>query len=272
MQCMMHWTGAGKVVGPGKAMGHFGSHNQLNKLSDKWKEPKEAQKPDVNGGGTKVTKPTMFCHHPHGVVAIGPCSMGSKLGNNPRAVVAPACLSMPFCRQMMECLGMVSSSRPAMKKTMREGKDLAIIPGGVEEVVLASSKVERSYITKRKGFVKYALQHGYDLVYHLGETSLFDVVYPLDTPVMLKARVWLANKFSLATGVGFGWPFLPLVPKPDMKCVTVVGNRIAMPTVEEPSREMVEKHHAMYVEALQRLYYEHRALHPLYQSRALELW
>ena len=66
MQCMMHWTGAGKVVGPGKAMGHFGSHNQLNKLSDKWKEPKEAQEPDVNGGGTKATKPTMFCHHPHG--------------------------------------------------------------------------------------------------------------------------------------------------------------------------------------------------------------
>mmetsp|Transcript_33711 Transcript_33711/g.57823 ORF Transcript_33711/g.57823 Transcript_33711/m.57823 type:complete len:172 (+) Transcript_33711:131-646(+) len=171
---MMHWVGAGRVVGPGRAFqSHFGSHNQLNKLHDK---PSARGGPHIESRETEdksKAKPTMFCHHPHGVVAINPCSMGSKFGRNPRAVVAPACLKMPFCRQLMECLGMVSSAGPAMKSFMKQGQDMAIIPGGVEEVVLASSKVERSYILKRKGFIKYALQNGYDLVplYHLG-TSL----------------------------------------------------------------------------------------------------
>ena len=47
-----------------------------------------------------------------------------------------------------------------MKHFMKQQKDMAIIPGGVEEVVLASSKVERSYIKKRKGFIKVGDENG----------------------------------------------------------------------------------------------------------------
>jgi hypothetical protein len=42
-------------------------------------------------------------------------------------------------------------SRVSMKKALKTQRDLAIVPGGVEEVTLCSHKAERSYILNRKG-------------------------------------------------------------------------------------------------------------------------
>jgi len=218
-------------------------------------------------------KPLLHCHHPHGAVAINGCSKGG-LDLKVRALVAPACFRMPFCRQLMEMLGAVSSSKDIMTRYMRKGQSFAMLPGGVEEVVLNDPSVERAYIMKRKGFVKYALQYGFDLVaiYHFGETELFDIIWPFATPTVLRWRLRIAERFQLALGLGIGWPLMPNLPKRGKKCVTVIGERITLPRIETPSPQDVDKYHSMYVEQLVNLYNNNRHLIPSYAKKELELW
>jgi hypothetical protein len=69
----------------------------------------------------------------------------------------------PFFRVLAMLVG---HPRPADKHTfqrlMRSGKSLALIPGGFESATITSSTQPRVHV-KKKGFIKYALQHGYGL-------------------------------------------------------------------------------------------------------------
>ena len=49
----------------------------------------------------------------------------------------------------------------------RQRSDFGILPGGMEEVALFEFGRERVYLKRRKGFIKYALQHGDDRLLHL---------------------------------------------------------------------------------------------------------
>ena len=42
----------------------------------------------------------------------------------------------------------------------QQRSDFGILPGGMEEVALFEFGRERVYLKRRKGFIKYALQHG----------------------------------------------------------------------------------------------------------------
>ena len=129
-------------------------------------------------------KPVLFCHHPHGCCAIGASAVGTQVATAKepcRGLVAPLVFNLPICRQLFEMVGNLPADPETVKHAMRdERRDLVIIPGGVEEVVLTSPDHERAYINARKGFIKYALQFGYDLVpvYHFGETQMFHPIYP----------------------------------------------------------------------------------------------
>jgi len=223
--------------------------------------------------GASSGKPLLHCHHPHGAVGINGCSKGG-LDLAVRAVVAPACFRMPLCRQLMELMGAVSSAKDHMTRHMRQGRSFAMLPGGVEEVVLNDQGVERAYIMKRKGFVKYALQYGFDIVpiYHFGETELYDVLWVFRMPCVLRWRLHIAEKFQLALGMGIGWPWMPNLPKRGKKCVTVIGKQITLPHIKTPLPQDVEKYHNIYVEQLVDLYNENRHLLPSYASKELELW
>lgn len=220
----------------------------------------------------KGSKPVMYCHHPHGHVAILSCASGSEV--DCAGVAAPPIFKMPFCKQMMNLMGSISSAPAPFKEALRSGRNVAILPGGVEEVVLSSSDVERAYIQNRKGFVKYAIQFGYDLVpvYHFGETQLYSLLWPFDVPWVVKLRLAIAQKFQIATGVGVGYRHLPLVPNPRARCRTVVGARVVLPHQPEVEREAVVKWHAEYVMKLQKLFDGHKRELPAYAKKELELW
>jgi len=229
----------------------------------------EAPRRTGDGGG----KPMLHCHHPHGAVAINPCSKGG-LDLSIRAVVAPLCFRMPLCRQMMEAMGAISSKKAEFTKYMQTGKDFAVIPGGVEEVVLGDQHHERLFLRHRKGFVKYALTMGYDLlpVYHFGETQLYTICWPLTTAPIVRLRLAIARKTQIATGFGYGCWFMPNLPKLNQKCITVIGERIELPRIDEPSREDVDRYHSMYIERLTELYNQHRHRLPEYVNKPLEIW
>jgi hypothetical protein len=84
------------------------------------------------------------------------------------------------------------------------------------------------------------MEFGYDLqpVYHFGETQQYNILWPLDEPWCLRWRVWLANKTQLAVGVGFGDWLMPLIPRRGTRCLTVVGEPLAVPHSTTPSEQV----------------------------------
>eukprot|EP00961_Rhodomonas_salina_P124014 1671303-Rhodomonas_salina.2 len=65
----------------------------------------------IIGSSMKNTsgKPTLYCHHPHGIVCISAVVHGSPPGV--KALVAPAVFLVPFCRQLMELMGSVPADK-----------------------------------------------------------------------------------------------------------------------------------------------------------------
>ena len=48
-------------------------------------------------------------------------------------------------------------------KVFSSGRNIAIIPGGFEDATIYAYGLHRTAIMQRKGFIEYALQHGYIL-------------------------------------------------------------------------------------------------------------
>lgn len=219
----------------------------------------------------KDAAPALFAHHPHGVVAVSCLAVGSRA--NCRAGVSDICFKMPFNRQLMQLVGGIGATREILTAEMKRRVDLAIIPGGIDEVVLTDPNYERVYLKKRFGFVKLALENGYDLVpvYHLGETQMFSM-FPLQRwKPILRARLWMTRNTSLPFGFGFGAWFCPFLPK-RTDCVSAVGEPVSCPKIENPSREDVAKYHAKYVQALVATYNNNRHLLSAYKDKELEIW
>merc|ERR1712194_559391 len=131
-------------------------------------------------------------------------------------------MGMPVCKQMMELMGTVSSDKQV--------------------------------------FVKYALQYGYDVVpiYHIGETMLFDAFWPFYYDPIVKVRMWIAQKTGAALCFGIGCRWMWNLPKRGQKCVSVIGDRLVLPRIENPSSEDVNKYHQIYMDAVVGLYNKNR--------------
>ena len=71
---------------------------------------------------------------------------------------------------------------------MREGRNLAIVPGGLEDATMFVHGVHQTAMKRRLGLVKYALQHGYALqpIYTFGEPHTYYTYCG-----MQRLRLWL---------------------------------------------------------------------------------
>lgn len=128
------------------------------------------------------------------------------------------------------------------------------------------------YIKKRVGFVKLALQHGYDVVpvYCFGENKTFWNVQGL-----WKLRLWM-NSLGLPAIAVFGSWLFPLMPKRDpLGLAVVVGEPLSLPKIPNPTREEVKSWHGKYMASLTRLFEEHKEDYygpELAKTAKLELW
>ncbi len=66
-------------------------------------------------------------------------------------------LNFPLTGLFLKLWGFQSVNHHNLKKLMRKGKNLGMLPGGFEEATLTTSDELRCWIESRKGFVKYAL-------------------------------------------------------------------------------------------------------------------
>jgi len=146
--------------------------------------------------------------------------------------------------------------------------NVAFVPGGFQDATLAEFGVHRTAMKKRTGFIKYALQHGCRVhpCYSFGECETH-----YTSTALLNFRLWL-NQFGIPAVVIFGFPFVPILPRPQAKLQTFVGKALEFPKIPEPSQEDVSKWHKVYIEALTELFERHKKEAGLPESKRLEVW
>jgi hypothetical protein len=155
-----------------------------------------------------------------------------------------------------------------MVDLMRKKRPLALIPGGFEEATLTSGgDLDRVYIKKRAGFIKYCIQHGTSIcpVFGFGEKKLWGNVQGL-----WGLRLWI-NKMGLPAIM----PFAPLVCIPRREPLhVVVGTPFKIERNPNPTAEDVAAVHRGYMQALKQLYDRNKGKYygPVGHELELEFW
>ena len=158
-----------------------------------------------------------------------------------------------------------------MVSYMKRGESLALPPGGFEEATLSCPDQDRVFVKKRYGFVRLCIQHGIPIrpVYVFGEKGLYwNIQGAWDVRLAM-------NKNGFPAILTWGHPLFPLMPRHDVDLKIVVGAPMAVPKVEDPSKEVVKQWHDKYMAALTKLFEDHKEA--VYGSEAaktakLEVW
>lgn len=98
------------------------------------------------------------------------------------------------------------------------------------------------YINDRKGFIKYALKNGYDVIpcYLFNEHQLFNTYSP---SLIKKLFFILNNKFKIPLKFYTSKYLNIVLPNDDTKLLTVIGKKISMPKIIKPTKEEINKYH-----------------------------
>jgi len=210
---------------------------------------------------------TLFAVHPHGLLTAGYTwnmfwnldfhemtgRIGFLLDENLRLKSAGFRLMCDWYAGPKRWAG--AATKRVMLEAMAKGETLALLPGGFQEATICERGVERVYIKKRAGFVKYCLQHGYAIVpcYTFGESDTYTTFTPL-----LRPRLALAARNIPAAAMFGNWR-CPLLPHAGVELVTCVGDPLQLPCIAEPTKEDVAEWHAKYVAALQQTFDKYKA-------------
>ncbi|XP_045149023.1 diacylglycerol O-acyltransferase 2 [Echinops telfairi] len=187
---------------------------------------------------------------------------------------------MPLLREYLMSGGICPVNRDTIDYLLSKngsGNAIIIVVGGAAESL--SSRPGKNAVTlrNRKGFVKLALRHGADLVptYSFGENEVYKQVIFEEGSWGL----WVQQKFQkyigfapcIFHGRGFfssnTWGLVPY-SKP---ITTVVGEPITIPKLAQPAQKDIDLYHAMYVEALVKLFDNHKTSFGLPETEVLEV-
>lgn len=210
----------------------------------------------------------IFGYHPHGVVAMGAMGAIGTNGANWSSIFAniPVCLLtlgtqfiIPFYRDYLLALGISSVSKKNIQSILAQHTSVSIVIGGAREALMSKPGTCKLILKNRKGFVKLALRTPNVClvpVFAFGETEIYEVAQPSSTSwlhkaqLVLKSAVGFTVPFFHARGIfNYDFGLLPYRRRIDV----VVGKPIEVPYDPEPSEEVVNKWHDIYVEELLKL-------------------
>ncbi|KAM9180729.1 acyl-CoA wax alcohol acyltransferase 1 [Dugong dugon] len=215
--------------------------------------------------------------HPHGLLTFGAfcnfCTEAtdfSKIfpGITPHLATLSWFFKIPLIRDYLMAKGVCSVSQPAIDYLLSHGPGnlVGIVVGGVGEALQSVPNTTNLILQKRKGFVRTALQHGAHLVptFTFGETEVYEQVLFHKDSQMYKFQNWFRGIFGFYFCVFYGRSFrqgaIGLLPYA-WPIITVVGEPLPLPKIEKPSQEIVDKYHALYMHALQKLFDQHKTLY-----------
>ncbi|XP_015683122.1 2-acylglycerol O-acyltransferase 2-A-like [Protobothrops mucrosquamatus] len=171
-----------------------------------------------------------------------------------------------FCEILLWRKGLIPSDKESASYVLRkkEGGNIVIIAvGGAQEALDARPGAYTLLLENRKGFVRLAIENGTPLVpvFSFGENELYDQV---ENPKgswlrWTQDRLQKIMRFSVplfhARGIfQYTFGFIPY-RKP---IFTVVGKPIQLVKKHNPSRDEVDELHKRYLEALCKLFEEHK--------------
>uniref|UniRef100_G3QHQ2 Acyltransferase n=1 Tax=Gorilla gorilla gorilla TaxID=9595 RepID=G3QHQ2_GORGO len=212
--------------------------------------------------------------HPHGLLTFGAfCNFCTEAtgfsktfpGITPHLATLSWFFKIPFVREYLMAKGVCSVSQPAIDYLLSHGTGnlVGIVVGGVGEALQSVPNTSTLILQKRKGFVRTALHHGAHLVptFTFGETEVYDQLLFHKDSRMYKFQSCFRRIFGFYCCVFYGQSFCQgstgLLPY-SRPIVTVVGEPLPLPQIEKPSQEMVDKYHALYMDALHKLFDQHK--------------
>ena len=215
--------------------------------------------------------PTLFCVHPHGIFSqTGGFMFASSYTKDTLFMFSNLLYMSPFFRLCARIIGKPSKcDKHTMQKLMKTKQDCAIITGGFHEASIHSDINDRIFLKNRKGFVKYAIQYQYTLtpIFGFGEKDTF-----YNIPGFWSFRLWL-NEFGIPGILPFGRWICQILPRNERLHI-VVDTPLLPPKLgedEKVTKEMVDEHHAKYMEKLKKLHGKHAPIYYQRESR-LEIW
>lgn len=227
--------------------------------------------------------------HPHGILCIGAfCNFVTEStgfshkfpGIRPHLATLAGNFRLPILREYMMSGGLCPVNQKSIGYTLSQkgrGNAVVIVVGGASESLSCQPGVTTLILSRRRGFVRLALEHGADLVpsFSFGETELYNQVHFQEGSFFRAAQCKFQKVFGFAPcffyGRGLTSPesmgFIPY----SRPITTVVGEPVTVPQIKDPSTETVDRYHNMYICSLLKLFHEHKMKYGLGENAELRI-
>uniref|UniRef100_A0A3B3UXD1 Acyltransferase n=1 Tax=Poecilia latipinna TaxID=48699 RepID=A0A3B3UXD1_9TELE len=204
--------------------------------------------------------------HPHGIMCAGAfacfstesCGFAETFpGVKSTLAILAGLFKIPLFREYLMSAGLCPVSKPSLVHLLSKsgkGNAVVIVVGGAAESLASSPGINRVVMKQRKGFVRTALEHGGKTICNICRLSTEQIWFPFTrlgrtnsfTPMPTQSELFLFHFCSVGS------------PIPVPKCVT-------------PTEEQVDHYHTLYMEALVKLFHEHKVSCGLSESHKLEI-
>lgn len=156
-----------------KSLWHYISHDVEKNLQQSFLLEQKENLPD---------KPALFLCHPHGLIGyswmLHFCyGLSEWPPNKPKPFVAihSILFRLPIVRDVLEQFWCIEAKEEVIQSYLQQGKSVALVTGGIEEMTYNGEATVKLILKKRKGYARIAKRCGVPIVpmFTLGENELF---------------------------------------------------------------------------------------------------
>lgn len=210
----------------------------------------------------------IFFETPHGIFPLGQIVSATFIKDvTPNKMIcgtgADAIFTFPVMRHLMAWVGTRRANKKSMAKIFQDGHYCAVIPGGIAEMYITSTREETIYLRKRLGTVKLAIQQGAHIVpgFFFGNTRLFDVPGNTGSESFFSK---ISRKIRASIIFFYGRNFLTVPYRHPIRLV--FGEPIKVTQKDEPTDEEVQETLNKVIAEVEKVYKEKR---PEWEDRPL---
>ncbi|XP_063288269.1 diacylglycerol O-acyltransferase 2-like [Pelobates fuscus] len=227
--------------------------------------------------------------HPHGILCIGAfCNFVTEStgfsqkfpGVRPYLATLAGNFRLPILREYMMSGGLCPVNRKSIGYVLSQngrGNAVVIVVGGASESLSCQPGVTTLILSRRRGFVKLALENGADLVpsFSFGENDLYQQINFSEGSLLRAAQCKFQKLFGFAPCFFYGRALTSCQSKGFIPyshpITTVIGEPVTVPQIKDPSAETVDLYHELYKRSLLKLFHEHKTKYGLAEGTELRI-